>query len=91
MEAQWLGWKELVKSDVVKVAHHGSSSASSESFCRCASPRYAVISVAAYNRFGLPSPEVLARWEAVAGQVVRTADNGAVVFISNGEWMQRIR
>jgi len=91
VEAQWLGWKELIKSDVVKVAHHGSPSASSESFCRCASPRYAVISVAEYNRFSLPSPEVMARWEAVAGQVVRTADSGAVVFVSNGERMQRIR
>ncbi len=91
VEAQWLGWKELLKSDVVKVAHHGSPSASSETFCRCARPRYAVISVAEYNRFDLPSPEVMARWEAVAGQVVRTADSGAVVFVSNGERLQRIR
>jgi len=46
---------------VLKAAHHGSNTASSEIFLRAVNPRLVVISVGADNKFGHPSPIILSR------------------------------
>jgi competence protein ComEC len=75
--------------DVVKVPHHGSRSSSSWALVRAVSPRFAVMSAGAENRFGFPSPDVVGRWSA-AGAVVSRTDHGAVRFLSNGERVRRV-
>ncbi|MFZ5484359.1 MAG: DNA internalization-related competence protein ComEC/Rec2 [Pseudomonadota bacterium] len=65
-------------SDIVVVAHHGSSGSSMAEFVRAARPRHAVISVGWGNRYGHPTAEVLARYRAAGAHVSRTDHEGAI-------------
>ena len=71
--------------DVLKVSHHGSSSASTTEFLKEVSPVYAVISVGKDNSYGHPTARVLDRLEAVGAQVLRTDELGTIVIRSDGE------
>lgn len=66
------------RADVVKVAHHGSGTSSTQGLVDAASPAYAVISCGRANRFGFPAPDVVARWAARGATVLRTDLAGAV-------------
>ena len=84
----------LLAGTVVKVAHHGSRTSSTEPFVDAASDSstaYAIISVARRNRYGLPNEEPLARWQATGAEVLQTAHEGAVWLRSDGERVERIR
>jgi len=70
--------------DVLKVAHHGSSTSSTEEFLDSVTPDVAVISVGK-NNFGHPSEEVLQRMESKGIYVLRTDISGAVVLKTYGE------
>lgn len=63
-------YKEL-KSDYLKVAHHGSAYSTCANFVKCVSPKFAIISVG-INRFGHPTETVLEKLENVGAQVFRT-------------------
>jgi competence protein ComEC len=77
--------KQSLKSDVVKVPHHGSKSSSSENFVAMAQPKVAIISVGKGNRYNHPSGEVLARYEKNGTKICRTDQDGAVtVTVHNG-------
>ena len=78
-----------VAADVVKVAHHGSRTASSEALAAAVHPRWAVLSLARHNPFGFPNAEALQRWEAAGAEVLRT-DRGAVRFWSDGRTVRRV-
>ena len=67
--------------DVVKVAHHGSPTSSSEAFALATRPEVAVVSCGVANAFGFPAEDVLARWRAVGARVQRTDLDGAVTVI----------
>ncbi len=82
---------DLLRADVLKVGHHGSPTASSRAFIGNAGPRYAVVSVAKFNRFGLPADHILRRYKEKGCQVIRTDRNGAVVFFTDGRGLHRIR
>lgn len=69
-----------LRSDVLKVGHHGSSSSSSLAWLDAVRPRLAVISVGASNPFGHPSPDVLARLSSRKVKVLRTDQCGAVTL-----------
>lgn len=64
--------------DVVKVAHHGSPTSSSERFVAATRPRLAVISCGPANRFGFPAAAVVERWRAAGAEVARTDTRGAI-------------
>jgi competence protein ComEC len=69
---------------VLKVAHHGSRTSSSERFLDRTGPRVAVISVGARNKFGHPAPDVLARYARRGIRVFRTDRDGAVQLATDG-------
>jgi len=79
-------------STVLKVAHHGSETSTTDEFLKAANPRLAVISVASANPFVHPSDEVLERLKERLGQeyILRTDANGTVEFITDGErlWVE---
>lgn len=78
---------QRMATDVLKVAHHGSRTSSSEAFLDAVSPGAAVISAGRDNRFGHPSVEVVERLKAIVpeSQVFSTAESGSVVFKTDGE------
>lgn len=74
---------ELLKSDVLKVAHHGSKYSSSEEFIQAVSPQVAVIEVGK-NSYGHPTAETLQRLEKFGIQIKRTDTDGDIGIVSDG-------
>lgn len=71
--------------DVLKVGHHGSDTSSSLSFLGMLQPKYAVISVAADNQYGHPTPFTIGRLKSVGAQIFRNDQVGDIlVDITNG-------
>jgi len=73
-----------LKSDILKVGHHGSQTSSISEFVKAVAPQYAIISVGANNRYGHPYPAVLTRLQSLVPQVRRTDQMGDIRLISNG-------
>jgi competence protein ComEC len=84
------GYGGFLRSTVLKVGHHGSSGSSSESFLDVVRPEQAVISVGAGNSFGHPSGETLGRLEGRGIGILRTDEEGAVMFETDGRVLRRI-
>ena len=74
-----------LKADVLRVAHHGSNTASTMEFLKAVQPKYAVISVGKDNGYGHPHQEVLERLESIGSTILRTDELGTIVFQSDGE------
>ncbi len=71
--------------DVLKLAHHGSNTSSSDYFLLATSPKWAVISAGKNNRYGHPHEEVLKRLEDRNISYVETARRGNITFTSDGQ------
>ena len=67
-----------LRSDLLKVAHHGSGGSSSSSFVRAVDPALAVISAGRRNVFGHPARRVLERFAAQGVPLLRTDRSGRV-------------
>lgn len=76
-----------IRSDVLKIPHHGSTSSSSPAFLEAVMPEYAVISVGEGNPYGHPRPEVVERLVGLDCMIFTTMECGNIVFTSNGEDM----
>jgi competence protein ComEC len=76
---------EDLKSDLLKVAHHGSATSSTQEFLHAVQPRWAIISVGASNTFGHPRQETLEHLEQERIHTYRTDRNGAVTFYLDGK------
>jgi competence protein ComEC len=74
--------------DVLKVAHHGSKTSTSASFVAAVRPSLAVISSGAGNRYGHPSPVVVARLREAGAKVHRTDVHGGVIISTDGEYLE---
>jgi len=70
----------VLKSDILKVGHHGSSHSTSAGFLSAVRPREAVISVGAGNNYGHPAPDALSRLGASGASVRRTDTEGTVRY-----------
>ena len=81
---------DFLKSTLLKVGHHGSSTSSTPEFIGAVSPRYAVISVGLFNRYEHPSPSTLYRLEQSGVQVSRTDEEGAIIFETDGKTLERL-
>ena len=66
--------------DILKAAHHGSKTATSEYFTEMISPAYAVLSYGAGNRFGHPHEETLETLSGCGVKLLETAKMGAVTI-----------
>jgi len=73
-----------LSADVLKVAHHGSNSSTSQEFLNRVSPKIAVISCGAYNSYGHPNRETLDKLKKLNCIIYRTDHDKNIVLISNG-------
>jgi competence protein ComEC len=70
---------------VLKVAHHGSRTSTSQALLNAWRPQFALISCGRGNRFGHPAPEIEARLERIGARTYRTDRSGAVTLTSDGQ------
>jgi len=75
---------EAEHADVLKVAHHGSRTSSTEGFLDAINPMYAVISVGFQNSYGHPNRDVIARLRQHHAQIFRTDEEGLVTIRTDG-------
>ena len=74
-----------IKSDVLKVGHHGSKYSSTEAFLKKVCPKYAVISVGLNNKYGHPGSSTLSRLENLNVIIHRTDEEGTIIASSDGK------
>jgi len=84
-ENELLATGQDVGADVLKVGHHGSKYSTSKEFLAAVSPRLAIISCGANNRYGHPNQEVLSNLQEFAINVKRTDQLGDIKVVSNGK------
>lgn len=74
--------------DVLKVAHHGGNTSTSEAFLNAVNPKTAIISVGSGNKHGHPHTEPLRNLEKRNTIIYRTDFFGTIVGISDGDkWL----
>jgi competence protein ComEC len=84
-EKDMLAEKRDLNADVLKVGHHGSSTATTKEFLDAVKPSFAVISVGQGNSYGLPNTEITQRIKDAGIKLFRTDTNGTIVFESDGK------
>ena len=81
-ERELLAWARSngrsLRSDVLKVAHHGSRTSTSGALLSAVRPRLALMSAGRRNSYGHPSPEVVSRIEDRGALVLRTDRHGRI-------------
>jgi competence protein ComEC len=83
-EARLIATSELLKADVLKVAHHGSRTSTTAEFLARVQPQHALISASNPSPFGHPHPEVVARLQAAGAQLWQTSQCGAITISTDG-------
>lgn len=66
------------KINILKVAHHGSDTSSSNKFVKEIAPEIAIISVGKGNSYGHPNNEILKRYEEIGSKIYRTDEVGNI-------------
>lgn len=84
IENHLLIYGENLKSDIIKVGHHGSKYSSSLQFLKLVLPRAAIIEVGAKNRYGHPSEAALSRLKMSDINIFRTDLSGDIKILSDG-------
>ncbi|NOX89543.1 MAG: DNA internalization-related competence protein ComEC/Rec2 [Calditrichaeota bacterium] len=89
-ELAMLSYDRFLKSNVLKLGHHGSSTSSGDAFLAAVKPEFGIISVGKNNKFSHPSPKVLRSLRQKKIPSLRTDRLGAVVFESDGQGVNLI-
>lgn len=84
VEYQILDSKADIRSDVMKISHHGSSSSNSEDFIKAVDPDFAVISCGTGNSYGHPHRETIDTLNNTGTDYFRTDESGTVSVYSDG-------
>ena len=80
---------EDLKADVLKIGHHGSSTATTKAFLQAVNPQVAVISCGKDNSYGHPHEETMQRLQEKAMTIYRTDEDGTILATCDGtsiEW-----
>jgi competence protein ComEC len=89
----WLLMHQPVQAQVLKLAHHGAKTSTTEAFLSVVDPWVAVVSVGADNGFGHPSGGVIDRVAEAGIRLYRTDVHGDIEFVSDGRrlWVRTER
>lgn len=79
-EAEYAIYNDLDYHDILIVPHHGSKSSSTEQFVHAVRPEFSVLSYGK-NSYGIPSDQVVSRYEELGSKVLSTLDHGDISFI----------
>lgn len=77
-----------IKSDVLKLGHHGSKTSSSRVFLQKVQPQLAIVSSGRHNRFRHPSKQVIQRLDSLGIPYVNTAEKGTIHILFSREGVQ---
>lgn len=76
--------------NILKVPHHGASSAYNKKFFEQVGAKFAVISVGKNNKYGHPTQIVLSALESLGAKILRTDEMGTIRFVwSGGNWVEK--
>lgn len=76
-----------LRSDILKVGHHGSRNANNEALLSAVKPKIAIISCGEGNEYGHPHAETITLLEKIGAEIHRTDLEGNIVYRTNGtEW-----
>lgn len=75
-------WEDI---DVLKVAHHGSTTSTSENFLNQTKPEIAIISVGPNNSYNLPKASIIKRLQNIGTTIYRTDEVGTILLTSDGK------
>ncbi len=75
---------DQLKSNVLKLGHHGSKTSSSDTFLETVQPDITIVSAGLGNKYGHPAPEVIERVESVNAQIFETSLMGSIECRSDG-------
>ena len=70
----------ILDTTVLKIAHHGSKTSSTEDFINTVKPKIALIGVGRNNKFGHPNEDVLSRLNDLDIRIFRTDQNGEITI-----------
>ncbi|MCS5651077.1 MAG: hypothetical protein NZ825_00440 [Candidatus Marinimicrobia bacterium] len=79
-----MNFAEYLKTDVLKVAHHGSITSTSNALLKFISPVMTVVSVGEGNKFSHPSAGVMDRFSRQGINIYRTDHKGALCLQMDG-------
>jgi competence protein ComEC len=79
-EADLVEQQALERADIVLVPHHGSRTSSTPAFVAATRPRWALVPSGHRNRWGLPKPDVVERWQSAGAEVLVGSTTGAIEF-----------
>lgn len=88
IERRMLEDGELSRTDVLKVAHHGSKTSTSDVFLDAVQPLFAVISVGKNNSYGHPYRELLERLTGSHAAIFRTDEDGLITVRTDGRRLE---
>ena len=83
-EREMLARREPLRSQILKVGHHGSITSTTVDFLEQVKPEVAVIMVGEGNRYAHPNEEILHNLEAAGAEIYRTDTHGSIVIKTNG-------
>ncbi|RKU21303.1 DNA internalization-related competence protein ComEC/Rec2 [Candidatus Poribacteria bacterium] len=92
-ESRLIASGQDLRSEILKVPHHGSRTSSSVSFIDAVQPRYAIFSLGQSSQYQFPHPDVVARYRARGCVQVRTDQLGAITLRTDGKrcWIEGVK
>ena len=83
-ESRLIASGQDLRSEILKVPHHGSRTSSSAPFLDAVQPRYAIFSLGQSHQYQLPHAAVVERYRARGCMMLRTDQSGAITLRTDG-------
>jgi competence protein ComEC len=83
-------YPQFLQADILKVAHHGSETSTTDAFVKAVDPDIAIISAGKGNSYGHPRQATLDTLSDNDVETLVTMDEGSITFESDGEtWVRK--